>query len=176
MSTDAIATDTAVLTNRVIVAVDGSPSSLEALRVGHAMAELLGARLVGVTAWQPFRHGVLPPLSAHPEEFAEHLVANCLLAAFRNSAVPETEILAVEGDPADRLIDLSHQARLLVVGSRGHSGLSGVLLGSVSNTCAAHAACPVLVVHAAAPVPVPVPVQQRSTTDLTPDQRVVVTF
>jgi nucleotide-binding universal stress UspA family protein len=163
MSKDAIAAN-----NRVIVAVDGSPSSLEALRVGHRMATLLGAGLVAATAWQPFRYGVLPPVSAHPEEFAEDLVANCLLAAFRGGVVPEIEILAVEGDPADSLIALSRDARLLVVGSRGHSGLAGLLLGSVSNLCAAHAGCPVLVVHA------PEQALYRSATDVPADRRVGV--
>lgn len=71
-------------TNRVLVALDGSPASLEALRVGDRMATALGARLVGVTVWEPFRHGVFPPASTHPEEFAEHLVANCVPAAFKD--------------------------------------------------------------------------------------------
>lgn len=134
---------------RVLVAVDGSAASLEALRVGHRMAQLLGDRLVAVTAWQPFRHGVLPPTSTHPQEFAENLVTRSVMEAFRGQMVPKIDIITVEGDPADNLITLSRSASLLVVGSRGHSGLPAVLLGSVSNACAAHAGCPVLVVHAA---------------------------
>lgn len=133
--------------SRVLVAVDGSPASLEALRVGHRMATLFGDRLVGVTAWQSFRHGVLPPASPDPEKFAEDLVTNSAIEAFRGSVVPEIEVVAIEGDPAHNLIELSRDASLLVVGSRGRSGLAGALLGSVSGACAAHAACPVLVVH-----------------------------
>jgi nucleotide-binding universal stress UspA family protein len=163
LSTDAIATS-----NRVIVAVDGSPASLEALRVGHQMAALLGARLVGVTVWELFQHGVLPPESAHPEQFAEDLVANCLLAAFRGMQTPAAEILAIEGGPADSLIALSRETRLLVVGSRGHSGFPGSMLGSVSQACAAHAACPVLVVHA------PEPALDESAPNLIVDQPMVV--
>jgi len=120
-------------TRRVLVAVDGSPASLEALRAGHQMATLLGDRLVGVTAWQSFRHGVLPPTSIHPEESAEQLVTRSATAAFRGGVVPPFEVVVVEGDPADNLIALSCGASLLVVGSRGHSGLSGMLLGSVSH-------------------------------------------
>ncbi|MET3803293.1 nucleotide-binding universal stress UspA family protein [Nakamurella sp. UYEF19] len=159
-----------VKTGRVMVAVDGSPASLEALRVGRRLAGLSGDRLVGVTAWQPFRHGVLPPASAHPEEFAEDLVSNCVIAAFRGGVMPEIDIVAVEGDPADSLIALSREASLLVVGSRGHAGLSGVLLGSVSNACAAHALCPVLVVHA------PGSVAAFSESDLLADRAGAVTL
>ncbi|QNK80238.1 universal stress protein [Nakamurella sp. PAMC28650] len=161
-------------TRRVLVAVDGSPASLEALRVGHRMATLFGEQLVGVTAWQSFRHGVLPPTSTHPEETAERLVTTSVIEAFRGGVVPPIEIVAVEGDPAENLIALSRDATLLVVGSRGHSGLAGVLLGSVSNACAAHASCPVLVVHApAAAAAVPA---AGLTADLTADQRIVVTL
>ena len=61
--------------------------------------------------------------------------------------VPEVQIRAVEGAPADALIRASHGADLLVVGSRGHGGFSSVLLGSTSMQCTLHATCPVTVVH-----------------------------
>jgi nucleotide-binding universal stress UspA family protein len=51
----------------------------------------------------------------------------------------------VEGNPALALVEASRHAGLLVVGSRGHAEFSGLLLGSVSQHCAAHAACPVLI-------------------------------
>ena len=133
---------------QVLVAVDGSPASLEALRQGNRMAELLGHELVAVTAWLPFRHGVLPPPSIHPQETAEQLVADSVLAAFRGRLEPTVRILSVEGDPANSLVHLSRDADLLVMGSRGYSGVRGALLGSVSARCAAHAHCAVLVVHA----------------------------
>jgi nucleotide-binding universal stress UspA family protein len=161
---------------QVLVAVDGSPASLEALRHGQHMAELLGDALVAVSAWQPFRHGVLPPSSTDPEQASEDLITNSLLASFRGANVPKVKVVIVEGDPAENLIRLSVDADLLVIGSRGHSGVPGMLLGSVSTTCAAHAHCPVLVVHA--PTQTHAPQARTANDDSAPtaDQRIVVTF
>jgi nucleotide-binding universal stress UspA family protein len=52
-----------------------------------------------------------------------------------------------EGHPAFVLTDAARGAALLVVGSRGHGAFAGMLLGSVSEYCAAHAPCPVVVVR-----------------------------
>ena len=60
-------------------------------------------------------------------------------------------MLVREGLPAKVLLDESKGAIMLIVGSRGHGGFSGLLLGSVSATCAEHAKCPVLVVHGGRP-------------------------
>ena len=132
----------------VLVAVDGSPASLEALRHGYRMAELLGDELVAVNTWQPFRRLVLPPTSPHPRDGAEKLLQDSVSAAFRGQRSPDVRFVTAEGDAAECLIRMSAGADLLVVGSRGHSGVVGALLGSVSSVCAAHAHCSVLVVHA----------------------------
>ncbi len=55
----------------------------------------------------------------------------------------------IHGHPRPALIDASEGADMLVVGRRGHGGFVGLLLGSVSSACVAHARCPVLVVHGA---------------------------
>jgi nucleotide-binding universal stress UspA family protein len=162
---------TSAVRGQVLVAVDGSPASIEALRYGHSMAALMGARLTAVTAWQPLRHGILPPTSTHPYQAAEQLVAQSALAAFRGGGVPEYDTVAVEGDPVDGLVRLSRDADLLVIGSRGHSGLTGALLGSVSGACAAHAHCPVTVVHAP-----PVASAPEGSDTVAADERIVVTI
>ncbi|MEO6530311.1 MAG: universal stress protein, partial [Specibacter sp.] len=55
--------------------------------------------------------------------------------------------VCVRGTPAKVLMEHSKSAQMLIVGSRGHGGFAGMLLGSVSSACAEHAGCPVLVVH-----------------------------
>ncbi|MGI8415494.1 MAG: universal stress protein [Nakamurella sp.] len=134
------------LSRYVVVAVDGSEASREALREGHRMAELLGAPLAAVTSWHLSR-GLFPPTSWTPEPDAELLLTDSIREAFRGMHVPVVHHVTVNGAPAESLIKLSADAALLVLGSRGHSGIAGVMLGSVSSVCAAHALCPVLIVH-----------------------------
>jgi nucleotide-binding universal stress UspA family protein len=61
------------------------------------------------------------------------------------SGVSVTPILR-EGQAADVLVAEAREADLLVVGSRGLGGFKGLLLGSVSQQCAHHAACPVAII------------------------------
>ena len=65
----------------------------------------------------------------------------------KDSKVPEVSVAVVDAPPTQALIDASGQASLVVVGARGHSALSGVFLGSVSQHVSQHAACPVVVVR-----------------------------
>jgi nucleotide-binding universal stress UspA family protein len=67
------------------------------------------------------------------------------LAAFDHQGV-DVIPSAVRSDAASALLSAAADAELLVVGSRGHGGLAGLLLGSVSQKCVTHAACPVVVV------------------------------
>jgi nucleotide-binding universal stress UspA family protein len=78
--------------------------------------------------------------------------AEAALSASVREALPEPDVeitlRTIQGSPAGVLVDESRDADLLVVGSRGHGGFVGLLLGSVSQQCAHHAECPVVIVHA----------------------------
>jgi nucleotide-binding universal stress UspA family protein len=146
----------------IVVGVDGSEASHEALRWGVEEARLRGVRLAAVHAWtfippQPLGD---PGLLAMPagdiagELSAENEAAHTVLAsaveeAVGTSASVEVEQRIVEGDPGEVLVTESANADLVVVGSHGRSGLTAALLGSVSRHVVDHATCPVVVVKAA---------------------------
>jgi nucleotide-binding universal stress UspA family protein len=74
-------------------------------------------------------------------------------AAFGPRRPADMNLIVCEGNPVNVLLEHSAGALMLVVGSRGHGGFAGMLLGSVSAAVAEHATCPVLVVHGDKPVP-----------------------
>lgn len=131
---------------RIVVGVDGSDSSLEAIRWALGQARLSDSDLELVSSWQ------------FPSQFAEWVAEDIDWDA-RAGDVLEEALLAVEtgdvqvtrttrrGHPAKILIEASTRADLLVVGSRGRGGFTGMLLGSVSAHVSAHAPCPVVVVR-----------------------------
>jgi nucleotide-binding universal stress UspA family protein len=141
----------------VVVGVDGSRSSLAALLEGVTFAQRAGAELVVVCAWRapaPGRWGARWD-AASPAERAsnEHrLVAEAVVrdAAERARHVgPQLSVSTrvLEGAPARVLAEISSVAGVLVVGSRGRGGFTGLLLGSVTRRLVHDAACPVVVVR-----------------------------
>jgi len=141
---------------RVVVGVDGSDQSRTALRWGAAIAKSSGARLDAVIAWNyntGYGAGYLPD-DRNPSTEADKVLTQAVDAVF-GAERPDSMRLAVrEGQPARVLLDESEGALMLVVGSRGHGGFMGLLLGSVSASVAEHATCPVLVLHGDEP-PIP---------------------
>jgi nucleotide-binding universal stress UspA family protein len=139
------------MAHRIVVGVDGSACSRLALHWAAREARIRGATLVVVTAWTfpPLIADVtMPPtLEAVLREQARQILDETLAELGEETRGLAMERLVVEGDPAHRLIELSNTADLLVVGSRGLGGFRELLLGSVSHRCAAHAACPVVVVR-----------------------------
>lgn len=130
----------------VVVGVDGSESSLDALREGARYAQLLGAPLRAVTTWSYPDYEVVP-VAWDPEKDAEEIARDSSAKVFGDSLPAGFETVTRVGPPATALIEESASAQLLVTGSRGHGGFAGLLLGSVSSQCAEHAQCPVLIMH-----------------------------
>lgn len=87
------------------------------------------------------------PIHYRPDKVAEHGLTEAVATAFGEDRPADLRALVRHGHPAKVLIDAGRDAEMLVVGSRGHGGFIGLLLGSVSTFCAVHASCPVVVVH-----------------------------
>lgn len=131
----------------IVVGVDGSESSIDALRYAARMAEALHLPLEVVTTW------TAPPIDPYaaiewsPAEDAAETLDASVKEAFGGEPPEGLMRRVVAGSAARSLIELSASVEMLVLGSRGHGGFMGLLLGSVSATCAEHAHCPVLIVH-----------------------------
>jgi nucleotide-binding universal stress UspA family protein len=143
----------------IVVGVDSSEGAKAALRFALDEAKLRQARLRVVHTWQYGYIGVRGIEGLSPVAGADlgdlRRTAEVALDRTLNEVAPSPEADGVaverrvsEGAPATVLVDESRSADLLVVGSRGHGGFAGLLLGSVSQQCAQHAACPVVIVRA----------------------------
>jgi len=140
----------AVRDDRVLVGVDGSYASIAALQEAARIAPALHAPLdvlTSVTARMSYGETDVRPRLAQ----ARSIVEDALERAFPGARPEGYRAWAFAGSPAARLIESSAHAGMLVVGRRGTGGFAGLLLGSVSAQCVAHAECPVLVVPAPAP-------------------------
>jgi nucleotide-binding universal stress UspA family protein len=145
---------------KIVVGIDGSGPSKEALRWAIEDARFRGAEVIALHAYEA-PAPVLDAAPASPVDFvglvaefqegALRLVTEVVDEVVGNAVTVNVAPIAVEEDsPAKALLDAARDADLLVVGSHGH-GLSGLFLGSVSLECAQHAACPVLIHRASAP-------------------------
>jgi nucleotide-binding universal stress UspA family protein len=134
---------------RIVVGVDGSRHSVEALRWAAYQASALGAGLEAVTAWEyPASFGwAAVPSDWDPAKDMEKVLQDAVSEAFGDRLPAGIELQVREGGAARVLIEASQGATMLVVGSRGHGGFAGMLLGSVSANVAEHASCPVLIIH-----------------------------
>jgi nucleotide-binding universal stress UspA family protein len=136
------ATDTR--TPSIVVGVDGSESSVRAVRWAAEQAQLTKATITAVIAWQT------PPGAGFGNMLAMRDAADTVVDDVVNKAAyPDVLVTKKyqQGSPAAVLIEASKDADLLVVGTRGHGGFAGMLLGSVSAQCVHHAPCPVVVVR-----------------------------
>ncbi|NVM99811.1 universal stress protein [Arthrobacter sp. SDTb3-6] len=133
----------------IVVGVDGSPQSLLALKWAKKLAVPLGAGIKAVTTWHlEVTYGPYTASDWDAEAVAHQVLAQALLDAFGDGPPDGLTAECHRGQPAQVLMEQGKSAQLLILGSRGHGGFAGLLLGSVSSACVAHAKCPVLVVHA----------------------------
>ncbi|HZC70783.1 MAG TPA: universal stress protein [Jatrophihabitans sp.] len=136
---------------RIVVGIDGSEPSKEALRWAGRLAAAEAATIEVVGVWQlPSSVGwaTVSPDFALADEFK--IAVDKAVDQTFDERPGDLTVRCVEGDPAAVLLDASRDALMVVVGSRGHGGFMGLLLGSVSAKVAENATCPVLVVHARA--------------------------
>jgi nucleotide-binding universal stress UspA family protein len=135
--------------HRIVVGIDGSPSSDAALEWAANQAELTGAALEVLMTWEwPYGYGWSPvPNDYDPAHDADEFLTGALTTIRETHAGVPIQATLLEGHPAPILVKASHGADLLVVGSRGHGEFAGMLLGSVSEHCVTNAHCPVLVVR-----------------------------
>jgi nucleotide-binding universal stress UspA family protein len=141
---------------RIVVGVDGSPSSEEALRWAIGQARLTGQPVDAVTCWSiPVSFGEMAGalMGIDWRGEAARTLEKTVTKVVDPADADRVSQRAVQGHPAQVLLDAAADASLLVVGSRGRGGFTGMLLGSVSQHIAARAACPVVVVRAPADTP-----------------------
>jgi nucleotide-binding universal stress UspA family protein len=135
----------------VVVGVDGSAGSVAALRWAGGYAAAAGARLRAVLTWRYPAAVERAPVGKAPPSVSEEVRAqmNEHLATAIAEAAPAVDVEPEigYGHPAEVLVRESDEADLLVVGNRGHSAFTGMLVGSVSMHCVTHARCPVVVVR-----------------------------
>jgi nucleotide-binding universal stress UspA family protein len=136
---------------RIVVGVDGSARSMAALTWAVEEALLRGSSVHAVMAWRPVQDyggslGVGPALDADDVLASAAATQAARLAEQTASLDVPTTLETVRGHPAWVLVEAAEGADLLVVGSRGHGGFVGMLLGSVSQHVLSHARCPVVVV------------------------------
>ena len=140
--------DATISAGAIVVGVDGSASSEEALRWAARQSRLTGRELVAVLAWGYSVHYGNEGFGEHgPETHARDTLQKMLEKALGEADASTVHQHVVQGYPVQVLLDASTGANMLVVGCRGHGGFAGMLLGSVSQHLVAHATVPVLVVH-----------------------------
>jgi nucleotide-binding universal stress UspA family protein len=140
---------------RIVVGVDGSEQSKLALRWAVRISATTSASIDAVTAWHfpiSFGWGYTSEVW-DPETDATKCLEDTVDEIFGAERPAGLRLLVRQGLPAKVLLDESGGATMLIVGSRGHGGFAGLLLGSVSANCAEHATCPVLVIHGDRPTP-----------------------
>lgn len=140
---------------RIVVGVDGSTPSIEAMRWAVGQARLSGGTVDAVMAWEfatgPGGINLAAASGLNDIDYAE-LAAKALSAAVADVSPPpgvRVNQCVVEGNASEVMLGAAQNADLLVIGHSGHGGFASALMGSVSIRCLHHAGCPVVVVRGA---------------------------
>jgi len=141
----------------IVVGTDGSDTATQAVRQAIELARSVGARIDLVSAYEPVSDARLREESIHvPEDLQwminprEDVQATLEAAASEiRAAGVEVEVFALQGDPADAILDVAEErgSDLIVVGNKGMTGAKRFLLGSVPNKVSHHAPCSVLIIR-----------------------------
>lgn len=134
---------------RIVVGVDGSEQSIGALRVAQHLAAAMDAEIGATGCWEYVNmRSARITLGAMGEKEEAKAELEAAIEAAIGASLPKNFTVDLVFGPAERrLVEASKTAQMLVVGRRGHGGLNGLLVGSVSSSCVRRAKCPVLVVH-----------------------------
>lgn len=136
---------------RILVGVDGSADSIAAVKAAAWAAAARGGTVTALNAWAaPLADSRTPLVLPELRREAEEVLREALHEALGARPLVEVNSVVTPDAPAAALVAASEGAELLVVGSRGHGGFGGLLIGSISMACTMHAHCPVLVVHTGA--------------------------
>ncbi|MDO4611204.1 universal stress protein [Corynebacterium sp.] len=139
--------------NIIVCAVDGSDAAKVAVRWAANTAVKRGEPLRLVSSYSMpqflYAEGMVPPRELYDDLEAETMEKIEEATKVAVDFMPDVEIShqIEEGSPIDMLLDLSEQCDMIVMGSRGLGGLSGMVMGSVSAAVVSHAKCPVVVVR-----------------------------
>jgi nucleotide-binding universal stress UspA family protein len=137
----------------VVVAVDGSPASRNAVRWAANTANKRGIPLRLASSYTMpqflYAEGMVPPQELFDDLQSETMEKIDEARAVAHEVAPDIKIghTIAEGSPIDMLLDMAHDVTMIVMGSRGLGGLSGMVMGSVSAAVVSHASCPVVVVR-----------------------------
>jgi nucleotide-binding universal stress UspA family protein len=135
------------MTGRIVVGIDRSDGARRALQWAVEEAALRDAAVEAIHVWEPPLTISTPlgvaPLDLHEDDVSEEMRA---IQAVVDQVDPAVDVTYVAGSPAGALLVAAADADLLVVGTRGRGGFAGLLLGSVSQQVAHHAAVPVVIV------------------------------
>ncbi len=137
--------------NKIVVGVDGSPSSNTALEWAAQEAEIRGSTLELIHAWNYPNLGYEGYVAVLEdfEKDAAALLDEVVASARKNYPSLKLVSSLIQGPTAQTIMDRAKEADMVVVGSRGRGGFSGLLLGSVGQQLVHHCPAPVVIIHLA---------------------------